>query len=100
VHNTCAVCSSLSLGGLRNPYLHSIPSLSTGADHLELLLNAITKSAKDALVEYQKLGEDVPLLDFNHPHPLDRAEDTIAFCDIGSGIEAFSIPLAEKCLHV
>lgn len=58
-----------------HPQLHT-PGMS-GKDRIKALLKLISKSADDALLEYEKTGHDVPSLDSTEPHPLDSMTDNI-----------------------
>ena len=44
---------------------------------LEALLDIITTSARQAIVEYKKDGSDVPTIHSKTYHPLDFATDTV-----------------------
>ena len=50
----------------------------SGETQLEALLEIITASARQAIAEYKKGGNDVPTIHSKTYHPLDSAIDTVS----------------------
>ena len=50
----------------------------SGEAQLEALLDIITTSARQAIAEYKKGGNDVPTISSKTYHPLDFATNTVA----------------------